>query len=300
MENAQGHPDEGREPFDVAMARNGLVSSLGLSRMDFVESTGSTNTDLLAALAAEPATSHPDLSVLIADHQDAGRGRLDRQWQAPPRAALAISLVLRPVNAQGLPLASDRYSWFSLLAAEAWREALVDVCGLRVQVKWPNDLMSGEKKLAGILAQLYFPSDGAPPVVVLGTGVNVSLDEDELPVPTATSLRLLGAGSLDRNTLVAGYLRRFTALYRDYCNADGDPEAGLAGDGSVLHRLTQATVTLGRTVRAQLPGDREVIGVAERLDHDGSLVVRDEGGTVHTVTAGDVIHLRPHRPDGHA
>ncbi|MDP5228338.1 MULTISPECIES: biotin--[acetyl-CoA-carboxylase] ligase [Arthrobacter] len=299
MEEEHGHRIEGREPFDAHLLQHGLIESLGLARFDFVESTGSTNADLLAAVSSDVA-AYPDLSVLVADHQSAGRGRLDRHWEAPPRAALAVSIVLRPVNLQGRPLPSDSYSWFSLLAAEAWCQALVDVCGVTAQVKWPNDLMVGERKLAGILAQLHFPTDGAPPVVVLGAGVNVSLGEDELPVPTATSLRLLGGRPLDRTALVAAYLRRFTALYKDYCNSDGDADAGLAGGGSVHHRLTRSTVTLGRTVRAHLPGDHEVTGVAVRLDHHGSLVIRDGDGHEHTVTAGDVIHLRPHVPDGHA
>jgi len=297
---------EGREPFDAAMLRRGLIQALGLPRLDHVESTGSTNADLLAALAAEgglPRTAYPDLSVLIADHQSTGRGRLGRQWEAPPRASLAVSLVLRPVNTEGRPLPTDSYSWFSLLAAEAWRLALEDVCAVRAGVKWPNDLLLGERKLAGILAQLHFPADGQPPVVVLGTGVNVSLTEAELPVPTATSLLLAGARPLDRTALVAAYLRRFVTLYRDYCNSDGDPDAGLAGGASLHHRLTHSTVTLGRTVRAHLPGDREITGRAERLDHHGSLVLLSEDGLEHTVTAGDVVHLRLHGPDaagGHA
>ncbi|MFK0073966.1 biotin--[acetyl-CoA-carboxylase] ligase [Arthrobacter woluwensis] len=292
---------EGREPFDAGMLRNGLVQALGLSRLVHVDTTGSTNADLLAALGSEEGlgrTEYPDLSVLIADHQSTGRGRLDRHWEAPPRSALAVSIVLRPVNAQGRPLPTDSYSWFSLLAAEAWCLALEDICGVHAGVKWPNDLLLGERKLAGILAQLHFPADGQPPVVVLGTGVNVSLTAEELPVPTATSLLLAGARPLDRTALVAAYLRRFVQLYRDYCNSDGDPDAGLAGGASLHHRLTQSTVTLGRTVKAHLPGDREVVGRAERLDHHGSLVLLTEDGLEHTVTAGDVVHLRLHGPDG--
>jgi len=133
---------------------------------------------------------------------------------------------------------------------------------------------------------------------VLGTGVNVSLTAEELPVPTATSLLLAGARPLDRTALVAAYLRRFVQLYRDYCNSDGDPDAGLAGGPSLHHRLTHSTVTLGRTVKAHLPGDREVVGRAERLDHHGSLVLLTEDGREHTVTAGDVVHLRLHGSDG--
>jgi BirA family biotin operon repressor/biotin-[acetyl-CoA-carboxylase] ligase len=134
--------------------------------------------------------------------------------------------------------------------------------------------------------------DGSVPAVILGTGLNVTLGEDELPVPTATSLLLEGATTTDRTVLLRSYLSRFAALYRSFCNADGDPTAGLAGGSSLHKRVEAVMVTLGREVKAHLPGDHELVGHASRLDEYGSLLVVDHGGREHVVTAGDVVHLR--------
>jgi BirA family transcriptional regulator, biotin operon repressor / biotin---[acetyl-CoA-carboxylase] ligase len=135
------------------------------------------------------------------------------------------------------------------------------------------------------------------PPVILGTGLNVTLTEDELPVPTATSVQLQGAGTVDRTALLKSYLSRFCTLYRSFCNADGDATAGLAGGPSLHKRVETAMVTLGQQVRAQLPGDHEIIGHASRLDDSGSLLVVDASAHEHVVTAGDVVHLRPWSPE---
>ncbi|MBT2514088.1 biotin--[acetyl-CoA-carboxylase] ligase [Arthrobacter sp. ISL-30] len=300
-----------------ALTNADFLASAGISRLQVVESTGSTNADLLNAVALEPR-EWPDLAVLTAEHQTAARGRLDRHWDSPARAAVSVSIVLRPVNAQGLPLPSSSYSWLSLLAAIALRETLIETAGLPAEIKWPNDVLVRGRKIAGILAQLSpaqldpgkFGSekpgsekpgsekpgsrgDGMARAVILGTGLNVLLDEAELPVPTATSVLLEQPLTTDRTELLKTYLSRFASLYRSFCNADGDPAAGLAGGPSLHKRVEAAMVTLGKEVRAQLPGDHEIIGHASRLDEYGSLLVVDHAGREHVVTAGDVVHLRP-------
>jgi BirA family biotin operon repressor/biotin-[acetyl-CoA-carboxylase] ligase len=126
---------------------------------------------------------------------------------------------------------------------------------------------------------------------------------DELPVPTATSVQLQGAEPVDRTALLKSYLSRFCTLYRSFCNADGDATAGLAGGPSLHKRVETAMVTLGQQVRAQLPGDHEIIGHASRLDDSGSLLVVDASAHEHVVTAGDVVHLRrwsPQDPGKHS
>lgn len=282
-----------RENLDRNALLNGdFLSSAGISRFEVVESTGSTNADLLRAVTVEPK-EWPDMSVLTAEHQTAARGRLDRHWESPARSAVSVSIVLRPVNAQGLPVPTQSYSWLSMLAAVALRETLLESCGLPAEIKWPNDVLVRGRKISGILAQLGPMGDGNVPAVVLGTGLNVSLAEAELPVPTATSLLVEGAHTLDRTAILQSYLSRFSHLYRAFCNADGDPSAGLAGGQSLHKRVEAVLVTLGREVRAQLPGDHELIGHASRLDDYGSLLVVDHGGREHVVTAGDVVHLRP-------
>jgi len=296
METVQEIPD--RPPLDRgALGDPAFLSGNGIPQLTVVESTGSTNADLLRAVSVD-AAAWPDLSVLTAEYQSAARGRLDRHWEAPARSSVSVSVVLRPANAEGRPLPTQTYSWLSLLAALALRETLRDAPGIPAELKWPNDVLVRGKKIAGILAQLGPMGDGTVPPVVLGTGLNVSLTGAELPVPTATSVLLEEPATADRTVLLTGYLSRFATLYRSFCNADGDPAAGLAGGPSLHHRLEHALTTLGQQVRAQLPGDHEIIGHATRLDEYGSLLVVDAGGHEHVVTAGDVVHLRPWTPPG--
>ena len=285
--HAPGSPLNRRE-----LADERFLSAAGIARLEVVDSTGSTNADLLRSAAVDPA-AWPDLSVLTAEYQTAARGRLDRHWEAPPMSSVSVSVVLRPANAEGRPLPTQSYSWLSLIAALALRETLLDTAGIPAELKWPNDVLVRGKKIAGILAQLGPMTDGAVPPVILGTGLNVNLREAELPVPTATSVVLEGAGTADRTRLLKSYLSHFAVLYRSFCNADGDPAAGMAGGPSLHKRVEAVMVTLGKQVRAQLPGDHEIIGHASRLDEYGSLLVVDREKREHVVTAGDVVHLRP-------
>ena len=282
-----------------ALADQDFLSATGIAKLVVVDSTGSTNADLLRSVAVEPK-SWPDLSVLTAEYQTAARGRLDRRWEAPPLSSVSVSIVLRPVNAQGRPLPAQCYSWLSLLAALALRETLLETAGIPAELKWPNDVLVRGRKIAGILAQLGPMVEGSAPPVILGTGLNVSLSSAELPVPTATSVALEQPVTMDRTLLLKSYLSHFAVLYRSFCNADGDPAAGMAGGPSLHKRVEAVLVTLGKQVKAQLPGDHEIIGHATRLDDYGSLLVVDGAGHEHVVTAGDVVHLRPWTPPGQA
>ena len=296
MEPAQETPD--RPPLDLsALSDEAFLSANGIPRLTVLESTGSTNADLLRGVTEDPG-AWPDLSVLTAEYQSDARGRLDRRWEAPARSSVSVSLVLLPVNGAGRPLPTHRYSWLSLLAALALREALTETAGLPAELKWPNDVLVRGRKIAGILAQLGPLGAGGAPPVILGTGLNVTLTEPELPVPTATSVLLENPDTVDRTELLKSYLSRFATLYRSFCNADGDPTAGLAGGPSLHKRVEHLLSTLGKQVRAQLPGDHEIIGHATRLDEYGSLLVVDAAGHEHVVTAGDVVHLRPWNPAG--
>jgi BirA family biotin operon repressor/biotin-[acetyl-CoA-carboxylase] ligase len=282
-----------------ALADQDFLSATGIARLVVVDSTGSTNADLMRSVTVEPE-SWPDLSVLTAEYQTAARGRLDRRWEAPPLSSVSVSVVLRPANAEGRPLPTLSYSWLSLLAAVALRETLLETAGIPAELKWPNDVLVRGRKIAGILAQLGPMVDGSVPPVILGTGLNVNLTSAELPVPTATSVALEHPLTLDRTLLLKSYLSRFAVLYRSFCNADGDPAAGLTGGPSLHKRVAAVMVTLGKQVKAQLPGDHEIIGHATRLDDYGSLLVVDGAGREHVVTAGDVVHLRPWTPPGNA
>lgn len=280
-----------------ALADQDFLAATGIAKLVVVDSTGSTNADLLRSVTVEP-NEWPDLSVLAAEYQTAARGRLDRRWEAPPMSSVSVSVVLRPANAEGRPLPTHTYSWLSLLGALALRETLRETAGIPADLKWPNDVLVRGRKIAGILAQLGPMGDGSVPPVILGTGLNVTLSASELPVPTATSVALEEPLTVDRTLLLKSYLAHFTVLYRSFCNADGDATAGLAGGPSLHKRAESVMVTLGKQVRAQLPGDHEIIGHASRLDEYGSLLVVDKDRREHVVTAGDVVHLRPWTPPG--
>jgi BirA family biotin operon repressor/biotin-[acetyl-CoA-carboxylase] ligase len=280
-----------------ALADQDFLAANGIAKVVVVESTGSTNADLLRAVTVEPK-EWPDLSVLTAEYQTAARGRLDRSWEAPPLSSVSVSIVLRPANAEGRPLPTHTYSWLSLLGALALRQTLLETAGIPAELKWPNDVLVRGRKIAGILAQMGPMGDGSVPAVILGTGLNVTLTSAELPVPTATSVALEQPLTIDRTQLLKSYLGHFAVLYRSFCNADGDPTAGMAGGASLHKRVESVMVTLGSQVRAQLPGDHEIIGHATRLDEYGSLLVVDKDAREHVVTAGDVVHLRPWTPPG--
>jgi BirA family biotin operon repressor/biotin-[acetyl-CoA-carboxylase] ligase len=258
--------------------------------IEVVPQTGSTNADL----AGRARDGEPAGLVLATDDQTAGRGRLAREWAAPPRSAIAVSVLLAPTA----PAA--RWGWLSLLAGVAVVRTLTRVAGLPAVLKWPNDVLvpvPGGRleayKVCGILAEtVRTPSGGR--AVVLGVGVNVSQSADELPVPQATSLRLAGAAVTDRDLLLRAYLRELATAYRRWDAADGDPHA--SGLGAVYR---EDCSTIGRRVEVHLPGAPALVGVAEDVDDDGRLLVRDDVGADHALAAGDVVHVRAQkRPAG--
>ncbi|MHA7277872.1 biotin--[acetyl-CoA-carboxylase] ligase [Arthrobacter sp. HLT1-21] len=282
-----------RPGLDEAALRDALCAPKGLyGRLDVVAETGSTNTDLATHAATHPG-DWPDLSVLTAEQQSAGRGRLGRTWIAPERSSLILSILLRPHNPQGRPLPTHSYSWLSLLAALALAESIEERTEISPQLKWPNDVLVDGRKLAGVLAQLVAGTNEGPAAVVVGVGANVSLTDQELPVPTATSLLLEYATTTDRNVLLRAFLRRFADHYAAFRAVDGDARCDWADGTTLAQRVGNRMVTLGQDVRVELPGGVELLGRALGLDEHGALLVRDYDDERHTVTAGDVVHLRP-------
>ncbi|GAA0659169.1 biotin--[acetyl-CoA-carboxylase] ligase [Streptomyces thermocarboxydovorans] len=265
----------------MAALRRGLVREGSLwSEVDVVRRTGSTNSDLVErALKGQAGEG----AVLVAEEQTAGRGRLDRQWSAPARSGLFFSVLLKP--GEGVPV--ERWGWLPLLTGVAVAAGLSRAAGVDTALKWPNDLLvkvgGEERKAGGIL--LERAGDGG---VVIGVGINVTLREAELPVPTAGSLALAGAVSTDRETLLRGVLRSLDDWYGRWRAAGGD--AGLC---RLQEAYAAGCATLGRTVRAELPGDRFVVGEAVAIDSDGRLILATPDGLREPVGAGDIIHLRP-------
>lgn len=268
--------DLDRPPLNVPALRRGLLLPDGLwTSLDVVDSTGSTNSDL-----AGRAASLTEGAVLVAEEQTAGRGRLDRTWTAPARSGLFFSVYLAPA-----PVPVRRWGWLPLLAGVAAATGLARSAGVDTALKWPNDLLvtvdGEERKTGGILAERA--GDG----VVIGIGLNVSLRTDELPAPTAASLALAGAVSTDRETLLRGVLRSLEQWYGQWRAADGDAAAS-----GLQEAYAAGCATLGRTVRAQLPGDRTLTGEAVAIDGDGRLVLSSDDGLREPVSAGDIVHLR--------
>jgi BirA family biotin operon repressor/biotin-[acetyl-CoA-carboxylase] ligase len=270
--------DLDRPPLRGAALERAVLRPGGLwNSLRVVAETGSTNSDLVAEAARGAAAG----AVLVAEEQTAGRGRLERRWSAPARSGIFLSMLLRP---DGAP--KQRWGWLPLLVGVSAASAISQAAGVEVRLKWPNDLLVGvdgeERKLGGILAEL------AGDAVVVGIGLNVSLREDELPVPGAGSLVLAGAAVTDREILLRALLRTFDELYADWAGAAGDPEAS-----GLRAAYAAQCATLGRSVRVELPGGRELLGEAVAVDGDGRLVVRDGAGEERAVGAGDVLHVRP-------
>nr|WP_275585805.1 biotin--[acetyl-CoA-carboxylase] ligase [Geodermatophilus sabuli] len=242
--------------------------------VEVVEEIGSTNAALLAA-AADDA---PEGTVLVAEYQAAGRGRLERTWASPPRAGLTVSLLLRP----DVPAA--RRGWLPLLTGVALAEAVAEVPGVRASLKWPNDLLAADgAKLAGILAEV------GPGAVVVGVGVNVSTRADELP-EGGTSLAMAAGRPVDRASLLLQFLGALERRYLGWAQVLGDPvSSGLARD------YLAWSSTVGATVAVALPDGSRLDGVAESIDWDGRLVVRTPEGTVG-LAVGDVRHVRTAPP----
>ncbi|MEV0980841.1 MULTISPECIES: biotin--[acetyl-CoA-carboxylase] ligase [unclassified Streptomyces] len=272
--------DLDRPPLSAAALRRALVREGSLwSDLEVVQRTGSTNSDLVARAEAGKAAEG---AILVAEEQTAARGRLDRQWTAPARSGLFFSVLLRPID---VPVA--RWGWIPLLTGVAVATGLSRAAGVDTALKWPNDLLvtvgGEERKAGGILAERA--GEGG---VVVGVGINVTLKAEELPVPQAGSLALAGAVSTDRDPLLRGVLRALEDWYGRWRDAEGDPSAC-----GLQETYAAGCATLGRTVRAELPGDRSLVGEAVAVDGDGRLVLATENGVQEPVGAGDIVHLRP-------
>lgn len=241
--------------------------------MTLLPAAGSTNA--VAAEDPEPGT------IVVADHQTAGRGRLDRQWETPPGTALTFSAVVDP------DLADQDWPLLPLATALAVADGVRRAADVDPRLKWPNDLLldddaapdgPGERKFAGILLErVPNPVDASRPLAIIGVGINVGMTREQLPVPTATSLAVVGA-AVDRTELFGAVVHALSTVLAELAR---DP-------ASVLDRYRGACTTVGRHVEVHLPDGEVFRGRAENIDERGRLVV--DG---HAVGAGDVVHVRP-------
>lgn len=275
--HAEGPHLPDRPPLDVASLRDSLTGTDRPWRaLEVVDETGSTNADLIGRAAAGQDIAD---SVLIAEHQTAGRGRNGRRWSTAPRAHVTLSV---GVGAGTVP--TDAWGWLPLAAGIAVVDTVASVSAVQAGLKWPNDVLAGDRespgKIAGILAEVAAPHA----VIVLGIGLNVTLRADEVDDPAATSLLDLGAASTDRDQLIRRLLLELGRRITDWRDAHGGL-GGLAAD------YAARSLTIGSQVRAVLPGNRDVVGIARDIDDQGRLRI-DTGRDVVAVSAGDVKHLR--------
>jgi BirA family biotin operon repressor/biotin-[acetyl-CoA-carboxylase] ligase len=244
---------------DVARSR---LSGCRFALVDELSSTASTNS-VLREMARAGA---PEGSVVVADYQSAGRGRFDRHWESPPGKSLLVSVLLRPSEQQ---LPSSRRHLALAAVSLALMKAVREVAGVEAQLKWPNDLVAGDLKLAGVLAE----AEGV--AIVVGAGVNVSWAPEGL---AAVCLEDIAGREVDRAELLVAFLLGLDRL------------CGCWDEVARLYRESCSTV--GKVVTIRMGGSKaDLHGTAVTLDDDGHLVVRDAGsGALVSVAAGDVVH----------
>jgi len=279
-----------RVVLDASELRTSVLGGSGLwSDLAVVAETGSTNEDLAAAARA----GAPEGTVLVAERQTKGRGRLGRRWLSEPGGALTFSVLLRPAT---VPPAWR--GWLPLLAGVAVAAGVRAQTGVEATLKWPNDVLARPRagpagKLAGILAEQ------AADAIVVGIGLNVltpPLYGPGLPAPPASalppvSLADLGAGPVDRSSLLAAILRELEHWYLRWAGRGGASPGDAAGCG-LRAAYIRSCSTLGRDVRVELPGGAVLAGRASDVDDAGRLLVTGPDGAAEWVSAGDVIHVR--------
>jgi BirA family biotin operon repressor/biotin-[acetyl-CoA-carboxylase] ligase len=250
-------------------------------RVEWRDAVGSTNAEL-SALVVDAPGAWPHLSVLVTDTQTEGRGRLGRSWSAPAGTSMAASVLLDLVaGPRAVP--QERWGWIPLLAGAAMTRALRELFDdpARVSLKWPNDVLIDNRKVCGILSEL------TPAGIVVGSGVNLTMAEHELPTDTATSLAIAGARTTELDEILAGYLGHLAPFMSSLASASGDS----------LTALTDAVrglcSTVGATVRVDVPAKPAVSGRALDIDELGRLVIEISKNRPHlVVAAGDVTHVR--------
>ncbi len=231
-------------------------------RVSVLDLTSSTQSEL-ADMVRENSAKSGD--VIAAEFQTAGRGRMDRTFEAPKASALLFSLYITPTR--------DRGDWgfITHLAALTLQQVIsVDLLS-QVSLKWPNDILIGDAKVAGLLAQ------AAGEGIILGIGINVSMTEDELPVASATSLTIAGSSNLNRNLILSNFLMLFESNFKKWDEGQ-----------DFIESYSRICSTIGQNVRVEVAGRESRTGKALTINQTGALILEDG----FEVNVGDVVHLR--------
>jgi len=219
----------------------------------------------------------PEGTIVLAESQSQGRGRLKRLWASPPGKGLYFSVILRP------PIPLRWGPRITPVAGVALAAALQEI-GITPRLKWPNDVMLGRRKVAGILTEASC-GENAISFVVVGIGINVNTDLEDFPTSIrnlATSVRLSTGKAISRVRLLQTLLYQLEQWYERLCQGSF---------ATALETWRHYEMTLGRRVEVSLP-ESSLVGVAEDIDSDGALLVRDKGGGLHRILVGDVVHCR--------
>ncbi|MXQ52569.1 biotin--[acetyl-CoA-carboxylase] ligase [Shimazuella alba] len=215
----------------------------------------------------------PEGSLVIADEQQAGKGRLGRVWYSPPKTGIWMSLILRP------PIPIQQASHLTLLASVGVSSAIINQTNLPIKIKWPNDLLLQGKKICGILTELRGDQDKIE-YIVLGMGINVNQQSDHFPSElkeVATSLAVQGKQSYSRASLIAEVMKELEYYYLLYLEQGFEP---------IRNRWESLSDLIGKKITAKTP-QAKVVGVAESLSSDGSLMVRS-GKELITIYSADI------------
>lgn len=243
-------------------------ATAGVSEIIYLPETGSTNQHAKELVD----TGKSDFAV-VTDFQVAGKGRLNRIWEASPKSSILLSLAFK-LNGVG------NIGWLSLWAATVARRVLMENFSLPVELKWPNDLVVATEnsflKFGGILSQLYKDQ------VIFGVGINFSQEKSELPIPMATSLKLQEVDFVAREFVIADLISNFCNSWSLDAKSDQFPTK------ATIREYQEASYSLGREVLVSLPNGEEITGIAVALAENGALLVRNQNGEVETITAGDV------------
>jgi BirA family biotin operon repressor/biotin-[acetyl-CoA-carboxylase] ligase len=284
-------------PLTSANLEAALASHPFVTQVVFRTHVGSTN-DLAKTLADQGA---PEGLLVIADEQSAGRGRLGRQWWSPPGHALLTSLLFRPASPYGIPDRGQRpnvgptpfhitVQQLAMLCALAAADAVHYLSGLPVELKWPNDLLVHNRKLAGLLAESIYRGNHLE-AVIIGVGINVNTDFAQAPafIAPATSLRCELKSPVCRSSLLVRYLDEVDRRYAALKNGTSPYTEWADRLATLGQRVTArwARHTAEKSARSDATA-RFAIGIAERVDIDGALVLRTDDGALHRLLAADV------------
>lgn len=256
----------GNELHRAALRESELQAELSpYWRVSVVDITGSTQSDLAESIRMNSAK---DGDVLIANYQSAGKGRLDREFIAAPSSALLFSLYKKVARPR------EEWNFLALLTALSITEALRDLDHTNdFKVKWPNDVLVKEKKIAGLLCQAV--EDG----VIVGIGLNVSMQFEELPVESATSLLLENSAELDRNIIVKNILQNFQGKYALW---------NLHGSSQFISDYEKVCSSLNRQIQITTPNLESKQAMATGVTQLGELILEDGSH----VNSADIVHLR--------